>query len=377
MNYKNEDVFFALLRVGLWGNVGFTESWKNGFADSVDWKEVYRIAEEQSVIGLIAAGLDHAADFKPSQEIALQFAGQTLQMEQRNKKMNHFVSVLIDKLRGKGIYTLMLKGQGVAQCYERPLWRACGDIDLFLSNDNYEKAKKFLLPLSSSAEQEYSTSKHLAMTIDSWVVELHGLLRCTLSSRINGVLNEIREQTFYEGNVRLWTNNGVQIFQLGADNDVIYVFVHFLNHFYKGGIGLRQICDWCRLLWSYRDSLNFGFLESRIRKMGLMTEWKAFAVFAVDYLGMPSEAMPMYSPDAKWKRKAEKLCAFILEVGNFGHNRDMSYFEKYPYLIRKVCSMGRRCSDVIRHVQIFPLDSLRFFPYIMFNGLRSAIKGEG
>ena len=110
--------------------------------------------------------------------------------------------------------------------------------------------------------------------------------------------------------------------------------------------------------------------------MGLVTEWKAFAAFAVDYLGMPPEAMPMYSPDKKWKRKADKICAFILKVGNFGHNRDMSYFAKYPYLIRKVCSIGRRCGDVIRHVRIFPLDSLRFFPYIMFNGIRSAVRGE-
>ena len=110
--------------------------------------------------------------------------------------------------------------------------------------------------------------------------------------------------------------------------------------------------------------------------MGLVTEWRAFAAFAVDYLGMPSEAMPMYSPNEKWNLKADKLCAFIMEVGNFGHNRDMSYFEKYPYLIRKVCSMGRRFGDVIKHVRIFPLDSLRFFPNIMYNGIRSAVRGE-
>lgn len=76
-------------------------------------------------------------------------------------------------------------------------------------------------------------------------------------------------------------------------------------------------------------------------------------------------------------KKADRIMEFILKSGNMGHNRDMSYFEKYPYLIRKVCSMGRRCNDVIRHVRIFPLDSLRFFPYIMFNGIRSAVRGEG
>ena len=368
---KVVDSFFALVRAGLWEK----QVAQSNF-DAIYFSDIYILAEEQSVIGLVAAGLEQVIDVKLPQEIALQFVGQALQLEQRNKEMNFFVSDLIDKLRSEGVYSLLLKGQGVAQCYEKPLWRACGDVDLFLSNDNYEKAKKYLLPLSSSAENEYPTAKHLAMTIDSWVVELHGLLRCSLSSRINRELENIRRNTFYEGNVRSWSNNGVQVFMLGAENDAIYVFVHFLNHFYKGGIGLRQICDWCRLLWTYKDTLNYEHLESRIRKMGLVTEWKAFAAFAVDYLGMPSEAMPMYSPDKKWKRKADKICEFIMEVGNMGHNRDMSYFEKYPYLIRKVCSMGRRCGDVIRHVRIFPLDSLRFFPYIMYNGIRSAVRGE-
>ena len=177
---NNQKVFFTLVCSGLWEKEVCLSSF-----NQVDFKVVYLMAEKQSVVGLVAAGLDHIVDVKPPQEVALQFVGQTLQLEQRNKAMNHFVSFLIDKLRGEGIYTLLLKGQGVSQCYERPLWRASGDVDLFLSNDNYEKSKKFLLPLSSSAEKEYPTAKHLGMTIDSWVVELHGLLRCTLSSRIN------------------------------------------------------------------------------------------------------------------------------------------------------------------------------------------------
>lgn len=35
-----------------------------------------------------------------------------------------------------------------------------------------------------------------------------------------------------------------------------------------------------------------------------------------------------------------------------------------------------RIGDLINHARIFLLDSLRFFPRIMFNGLRSAMRGE-
>ena len=371
LNKKTEQIFFELLRAGLWEKEARLLS-----VEGYDYTDIYRLAEEQSVIGLVAAGLEQVNNVKVPQEIALTFVGNALQLEQRNASMNLFIGRLLEKMRAVGIYTLLVKGQGIAQCYERPLWRACGDVDLFLSDDNYPKAKEFLCPLASSVEIESKPSKHLGMTIDNWVVELHGGLYSSLSQRINRVLKEVTADTFYGGNVRSWLNGNVQVFLLGVDNDVIYTFTHILGHFYKGGIGLRQICDWCRLLWTYRETINLKLLNERLRSMGLMTEWKVFGAFAVEYVGMPCEAIPFYSSDAKWKRKAHKICDFILEVGNFGHNRDMSYYNSKPYLVRKAISFGRRCGDLVRHARIFPLDSLRFMPSIVFNGVRSAVKGE-
>lgn len=112
--------------------------------------------------------------------------------------------------------------------------------------------------------------------------------------------------------------------------------------------------------------------------MGLMSEWRAFAAFAVNWLGMPVEAMPLYNDNHNdnLKRKGDKICAFILEVGNFGQNRDSSYMAKYPYLMRKCISAWIRVKDLFRHARIFPLDSIRFLWNILLNGFKSALKGE-
>lgn len=367
-------IFFELIKAGLWEKD--VELRKYG---TTDFDEIMSLAEEQSVVGLVTAGLEHVTDVKVPQEVLLQFIGQTMQIEQQNANMNMFVAKLVSKMRDAGIYTLLVKGQGVAQTYEKPLWRASGDVDLFLSDDNYNKAKVFLTPLASEVEGEYVGIKHLGMTIDGWVVELHGSLNVGLPGRINRVLDDIYVDTFNGGNVRSWDNCGTQVFMLGVENDIFYVFVHFVNHFYKGGIGLRQICDWCRLLWAYREKIEFNKLELRIKKAGLMSEWKAFYALAVKYLGMPEVSGSMFqvSSNSKWEKKADKIMDFILMSGNFGHNRDMSYYSKYPYLVRKFYSMKMRVGDLFNHARIFPLDSLRFFPRIMFNGLRSAVRGEG
>lgn len=40
--------------------------------------------------------------------------------------MNYFIGVLTDKIKEADIGAVLMKGQGVAQCYERPLWRVAG-----------------------------------------------------------------------------------------------------------------------------------------------------------------------------------------------------------------------------------------------------------
>lgn len=368
---KNHQALLALVKAGLWE----TEVRLASYGE-ISYSPLFNIATEQSVVGLVSAGLEHVADVKVPQTDTLQFAGQTLQHEQRNKAMNAFVASLIERLRAEDVYTILVKGQGIAQCYERPLWRACGDVDLFLSEDNYKKALQILSPLATSIEEKNLYYHHLAMTIDGWSVELHGTLRSGLWQSLDRGLDNVQNAVFYEGKVRSWMNGGTQVFLPAADEDVAFVFAHILQHFYKEGIGLRQICDWCRLLWTYRDSLNQKLLESRIRSMGVMTEWKAFAVLAVDYLGMPIAAMPFYSDDKKWKRKAVRVMEFMLETGNFGHNRDYSYYKKYPYLVFKTISLWRHLSDTYSYFVIFPLDSLKVLFRKIWVGVSVAVKGK-
>lgn len=293
--------------------------------------------------------------------------------------MYFFISVLVEKMREAGIYALLVKGQGEAQCYERPLWRSCGDVDFFLDDENYERAKGFLKPLAASVEDEYVREKHLGMTIDPWVVELHGRLYSGLSARIERELDAVQRETFAGGKVRIWKDGETEVPLLAVENDVFYVFTHILQHFYKGGIGLLQICDWCWLLWTYRSEIDVEKQEGRLRRAGLMTAWKAFYALASKYLGLLElgNGSRLMVHDSRFDEKADRIMEFVLMSGNFGHNRDHSYFEKYPYLIRKCVSFGRRVGDLARHARIFPMDSLRFFPRIMWNGVRSAVNGEG
>lgn len=366
---KNTEVFFALVQAGLW-----EKEVRLSQIGDIDFMDVYRLAVEQSVVGLVAAGIEHVLDVKIPQDAVLAFVGDTLQLEQRNKAMNQFIAKLVDRLKKEDILTLLVKGQGISQCYERPLWRASGDVDLFLDEINYQKAAKMLPPIASNVEEEDKAIRHLAMNISEFEVELHGTLCGQIRKSVDDGLMKVQKDTFENKKFRIWHNNNIDVFLPSANNDVVFVFAHIYQHFFGEGIGLRQICDWCRLLWTYKDEIDKPLLESRLIRMHLMNKWLAFAALAVDYLGMSVDAMPFYNPSKKWKKKANAIIALILESGNFGHAVDKSYKHKYPTIIRAIVAASHHTSVAFRHFLIFPYDSFLGWTKLMCIGVRANLE---
>lgn len=372
---SNQQAFFALVRAGLWADAESTDLGIKGFAETVDWEKIYQLAEEQSVLGVVLAGFE-CSGVKPPQDLLLQWIGEVQMIEQQNLGMNKFVAQLIEKLRKNDIDTLLVKGQGVAQCYEKPLWRCSGDVDLLLSDEKYTKAKKVLIPIASAVYNENIVRKHLAMTIDNWTVELHGTMFGGWSKSVDKLIGEAQEDCFKSGNVRSWENGGTQVFLPSPNNDVIFVFTHILQHFFIEGVGLRQICDWCRLMWTYRDEIDLRLLEKRLTSAGLIPKWKAFSALAVKYLGMDSQIIPFYSAETKWKKKADNILPLILETGNFGHARDMSYKGKVGMVERLYISLKRHTSDGYMRARLFPTDAVRVWCNEMLKAVKSLATGS-
>ena len=374
---NNKKAFFVLLRAGLFPDHGEGVMVHDTLFMDVNWGKVYQIAQEQSVQGVVLQGIEELRakniELSVPKVLLLQWIGEVQLIEQRNKEMNIFLARLIENLKSEGIRCALVKGQGIAQCYERPLWRSSGDIDLLLDEENYFKASSYLPNRADQVKENRMDIKHFEMSFGTWVVELHGTLHGEWSRRADRVIDDIQADSFRKNNFRIWKNNNVEALLPSPDVDVLFVFSHILQHFFIGGIGLRQICDWCRLLWTFRTSLNQELLESRIKEAGLMSEWKAFGAFAVVYLGMPVGAIPLYSDDSRWKRKASRLLDFVMETGNFGHNRDESYKMKYPVVIRLFISFRRRVKDTYKHFCIFPLDALKAWMTIWVMGVRFVI----
>ena len=227
------------------------------------------------------------------------------------------------------------------------------------------EVRKFLIGIAVHYINEYH--------IDGWTVELHGTMHSNLSRSIDKWIDRVQADVFFGGNVRSWMNGETQVFLPRADEDVVFVFTHILQHLFLEGIGLRQICDWCRLLYTYRNSLDYGLLESRIKRMGLMSEWRVFYNLASRYLGMPVIGDGLMTCDPRYDKKADRLMAFVLEVGNFGHNREVEWSDP---LKRRTSLIWHRITDTFKLSFVFPLDAPRFLVNYVRDGVRGmVIKG--
>lgn len=345
--------FFELVKAGLWNRQAHLAA----FAP-VDFHAVYSLACQQQVVGLVAEGLGRVADAKIEMDLLTPFLGDTAKLEQRNRAMNSFIAQLFSLFRHNGVNAVLVKGQGIAQCYRQPLWRACGDIDLLLSPADYQRAKKNLSSKADSIVEEDARRMHVGLVMGPWIVELHGTLNQKFLPRVNAMLAALQRQVMEQNGTRLWNDNGIPVPLPSADTDIIFIFSHILEHFFEHGIGLRQLCDWCRLLHTHGSAISRQLLGERLRAMGLMSEWQAFAAFAVLHLDMPEEEMPFYSDSPKWRRKAGRIRAYVLRYGNFGHNVDWSYLAEAPFLKRKLRSFANTFSESLRQFLIFPVDTI-------------------
>lgn len=77
---KSLQAFFALVRAGLW-----EKEVRLAPYGEIDFSTILDLAEEQSVVGLLAAGIEHVVDGRPAKKDVLQFIGRTVQLGKKMK----------------------------------------------------------------------------------------------------------------------------------------------------------------------------------------------------------------------------------------------------------------------------------------------------
>ena len=362
--------FFALLRSGLWNEVPE----RAPFVGGTDWEALHYLASRQTVTPLVTDGINRLPkELLPAEPERLDpFLGDLMATANRNRVLDAFIPKLFDAL--EGIPVVLVKGQALAQDYPDPERRQPGDIDLLLLPSSYETAKDILLPKATTVLDEEKEIWHQGMRFRSVEVEIHGSISTLMSRKLDRKLAALLEEQFDGRPFPVVSIGGAEIPVPDADFNAVYIFVHFLQHYWSGGVGLRQLVDWMTFVTVHKRDIHPVVLEVRLKDLGLLRLWKVFTGFAQEYLGCPVEKLPLAAaPDPG---KNARIWRYIRRCGNFGKNVDRSRGEE-SYLVRKVHSLWRLVvADRLRHFRVFPQESVRFFLGAFGDGLQRLAKGE-
>ena len=365
-----DDQFFALLRSGLWNEVPALAP----FACGVNWEALYKLASAQTVTPLVTDGINRLPkEFLPKDPERMDpFLCDLMATAKRNRLLDGFIPKLFGALAG--IPVLLVKGQSLAQDYPEPERRQPGDIDLLLLPASYEAAKAALLPKATDVLEEEKEILHQGMHFGSIEVEIHGSISTLMSRKLDRKLAALLEEEFRNGTFPSVPIGGKDVPVPSADFNAVYVFVHFLHHYWAGGVGLRQLVDWMTFISVHKRDIHPVLLEKRLDDLGLLRVWKVFTGFAQEYLGCPAEKLPLAAaPDAG---KNARIWRYVRYCGNFGKNVDRSR-KKETYLVRKIHSFWRLVvADRLRHFPVFPRASVRLFFGAFGYGLQRLAKGE-
>lgn len=366
-----ERQFFTLLRSGLWNEVPDRSLFDSG---DTDWEALHRLAFEQTSVGIVTDGINRLPkECLPAEPERLDpFLGDMLSTARRNAQLDAFIPRVFKALRG--IPVVLVKGQALAQDYPDPARRMPGDIDLLLPPASYEAAKAILLPKATKVEEEAPAIYHQGMFFKSIEVEIHGSVSTLMSRKLDRQLAAMLQQQFDGRPLPSVSIGGADIPVPEANFNAVYIFIHFLQHYWSGGVGLRQLTDWMTFISVHKRDIHPVLLENDLERLGIKYLWKVFTGFAQEYLGCPPEKLPLSArPDSA---KNARIWRYIRRSGNFGKNTDRTRGEE-SYLVRKFHSFWQKVvCDRLRHFRTFPEASLRFFFGAFGYGLQRLSNGE-
>ena len=357
--------FLELLRAGLWGVAADPENFK---PDSVDWKAVLRVAKEQTMMAVVADGIETLPkELWPPKEVMMKLAMMRLKIEQTHVLLNSTIAQIVQALDAQGVPSVLLKGQGIAQNYLRPESRTCGDIDLYTGHGGYQKAFEIIEGLHDGrAHKEAAECEHhLHTSLNGVEVEIHRLASFLHGKRMNANFQKWTQESmdalFGTDRLAVWDNGGTPVALAPATYNAFFILHHAVRHMTTEGVGFRQICDWTMLLHKCHAQVDVELLGRKLKELHMERIWQEFGRLAVGFLGLPASELPLAPADLTPGRKTHELLQHIFISGNFGrfdaNGRDHS---EVPYLVRKWRSFTFQSRRLMKLFGLFPGYSLAY-----------------
>ncbi|AQX04964.1 hypothetical protein BAX97_17000 [Elizabethkingia meningoseptica] len=359
---KVSNAFFTLLRAGLWNRpIDYMGCFP---LSEEDWDALFRISIQQTVEGVVFDGIQMLPkDQLPPRELHLKWLVRIEKIGQRNTWMNNIIAEQTRFFSTINVQPLLLKGQGLAVCYENPSRRVCGDIDwCFQSKEDFYKADDLLTRhgIVTQSTAGYSSCylwRGCEIDHHQKIFDIHN----PFSSRYLQNLEEIEKENYIQMDI-----HGTKVLLLSPTLQMLQVNAHILKHLLSFGIGIRQLCDAAVLYKTYKNKINGEKLKEIYTRLKIV-KWVALLhEVLVKYIGLSKENLPF---SYEIKHSADWMMEEIWRSGNFGFHDERYQKEQNVSSEKRENTKKRLWNNFIKYVPYAPMEAISFPLVHFYSGL--------
>lgn len=346
--------FFSLLRAGLWNRpVDRADCFP---LSSEEWRRIYQYGLAQTVEGVLFDGVQKLPEiWLPPRHILVKWLVRVEKIKQRNSWMNSIISDQILFFRAHQLSPLLLKGQGVAQCYLNPERRLCGDIDWYFDRpESFHRSNRLMREggLRVTLNPGYTSS----YCWQGAEVDQHQRLFDIHNPFLQQYLRVLEaEQKPFVNALLLDTQQSVPI--ASPLLQIVQVSVHILKHLLSFGVGLRQLCDVANLYMYYEGQFDKKALDQIYCKLRISKWIDLLHQLLVDHLGVPENKLPMpliRSSDARW------MMDDIWRAGNFGFHDEAHLPKANGICVGRKSAKQTIWRNVRKYLPYAPMEAICF-----------------
>lgn len=345
------------LRASLWGEVPNPVFFEN--LSGQDWREVFQMSIHQTVEAMVATAVQQLPEqLLPPTEIMLKWLVRVDRVQRKNAAMEKAIAQQYHLFQQNGLRCVLQKGHGVSTYYADPSLRTSGDIDWFFPfKDDFEDAQHLVAGNQGSLLSKNRNS--CGFYWQGFEVEQHRRIVQLRNPFIQSFVEDFVHEELKRPISRTFGHTSVEI----PSNllNIVQVNAHILKHQVTYGIGLRQLCDACRLYFSYGKRLDHDRLREVYAKLGMLKWAHLLHRMLVDLFHLPEEYLPF--PIIPYKG-AEWMTDHILRTGNFGFFDPLHPDQNNPG--GRVDRQERLFENFRRFLGVAPMEALSFPIYQLY-----------
>lgn len=279
----------------------------------LDYQKLFDLANQHQISALIYNQIYNFDDFPV--ELKEIWKSQTFKINVIQTRKTMKMLQVYEQFLNQNLKVLIVKGLVCRSLYPQPDNRQSNDEDLYVQKEEFEKTKDILLKNNFAVVLESNDVTTFIDPVSGLSIELHTAL-FSLESKAYGNYQKYFDHAFDECIVH--QIDGVNVYSLEYSQHLLFLILHFVKHFFHGGVGIRQVADIVMYSEAYGDRIDWDRLYAVLKDLNIYILITSLFALAHDHLEFDYTKIKV--PDDIDNNDYQDLFDDIMDAGIFGQS---------------------------------------------------------